>query len=123
MTPARLAVGLVAIAALAYGCGSDEISDSTATEGRHPVAADGPSDEVAGPKDPAENLERLLRRSAPELKRVSVECPPRHGIFPFSCRLTASVDAKIVEGNVTVIGVYRPTRTYAYELSYEPASG
>jgi len=110
----------VSAIALLLGCGSGAGEGSR--DGSAPAQAKASKLLAAGPSDPGENLERLLADSTPKLADVSVECPTsrRPGSYPFSCRLAGTVRGHAVRGEVTVIGVYRPTRTYAYEVGYEP---
>ncbi len=109
-----------AIFVFACGCGS---GDGSAPAGNTGAAGSAPV--AAGPRDPARNLEQLLSGGTSGLVAVSVRCPsadpPRH--YPFRCRLTARKGrhGEVVSGEVKVIGVYRPTSTYAFELTYGPS--
>jgi hypothetical protein len=110
--------------ALVVGCGS---GDDQVSSGRSVASSDlavGSTVQPTGPSDPGSNLEQLLARSTPELVGVSVSCPSseRPHRYPFSCSLTAEErsSAEPVSGQVKVIGIYRPTRTYAFEVTYGP---
>jgi hypothetical protein len=82
---------------------------------------------AAGPRDPAANLRNLVVGSTPELRHVQVVCPsltnpPR---YPFYCSLDAEdrVNRAAVSGGIRVVGVYPPTRSYAFELTYALGHG
>src|SRR4051794_7571706 len=104
------------------GCGSGDENASTGGGEPPSALATNPALRVVGPSNPAENLERLLAVSTPELGDIAVDCPTpkRPHSYPFSCRLDGAIRGGAVSGEVTVLGIYGPTRTYAYEVSYEP---
>lgn len=120
MRPSLFALGLCLVCFCAgCGSGSDTAPPSPAPGG---AAAD-EGIQAAGPRDPAENLELLVARSSPELVGVTVKCPSSGppARYPFRCTLEAAKGSKRVGGSIEVVGVYPPTRTYAYELTYQPS--
>ena len=119
-----LLLGAAVVLTCAGGCGSGGDQTSSDQSVSSDLAAS-PAIQAAGPSDPGTNLEQLLSRSTPELVDVSVSCPSSERLhhYPFNCRLVAKDRKRAgrVSGEVTVIGIYRPTRTYAFEVTYGPA--
>jgi len=116
------------VACLLSACGERETPPQKATSlSTAPTRGIVTTIPATGPEDPGANLEKLVRAGTPELKELRVACPraARTPRYPFECRLTAlDRDTCVnVAGRVTVFGVYAPTRTYAFELSFRPQSG
>ena len=92
------------------------------------------TDTARGPSDIAANLAWLVAKDHPELKDFKADCPdePTPPNFPVNCTMTAIDTGRSkssanpggargpVSGRASVLGVYRPTRTYAYGLNYAP---
>jgi|GEM_PF-2716001 len=125
----RLTVlGIALVGLPLFGCGGE---DRQADSGRTPVGQPGiasdPAGAPVGPRDIGRNLEELISDSSPDLADISVTCPARESLsgYPFHCDLVAA-DGRAgtpVSGEVSVIGVYQPTGTYAFEITYGPAPG
>lgn len=119
---------MAAVVSLA-GCGSDEGSGSGAATKAAPPPGEGIVTTIApsGPGDAGTNLQLLVKESNPELDSVQVSCPPPESPprYPFECELTAAdrEQGGSVEGVITVHGVYAPTKTYAFAMSYRPRGG
>jgi hypothetical protein len=119
-------VALVSIAVgmsvLPLGCGSGDETGYANGSGSASTPAANSALRAVGPSDPAENLKQLLAVSTPTLHDVSVHCSMsrRPERYPFSCRLDGATKSGSVRGKVMVIGIYPPTQTYAYELTYGP---
>ncbi len=127
----RAAASASAIAGiLLAGCGSSGDSSSSASTPSLPAQnqpqSGAPSQIVQnvrakGPADIDANLKLLIAAHVPYMKDFQSHCAARPR-YPFNCKFTATDtrngESKDVKGTITVTGVYRPTRTYAFELSF-----
>ncbi|MHB8694264.1 MAG: hypothetical protein ACYDHH_23745 [Solirubrobacteraceae bacterium] len=78
---------------------------------------------VSGSSNLEANLVALMVHNQPYLSHVHLACPASRR-YPITCRLTAvdSSRGKPTQdaGTLTVVGVDTATRTYAYQLLYQP---
>ncbi len=123
-----IATSAVVAGALFAGCGGDDSSStpSAPVAPQIPPSSAGPDKisqtvKAKGPADIDANLKGLVAESAPYMKNFESHCPARP-FYPFHCKFTATDtrngESKDVSGTVTVTGVYTPTRTYTFELSF-----
>jgi hypothetical protein len=89
-----------------------------------------------GPSDLVENVTQLADKDYPMLEGLNLDCPdePTPPNYPVSCTFTAIDTSKLskrdvpdgehrpVSGTLNVLGVYPPSRTYAYKVVYGPTN-
>jgi hypothetical protein len=131
-----LCVVAVAGVALVAGCGSSSSTTTTVIERSNVPEGLSATMTPKGPRDIAANVAWLAAKNQPQLTHFAAACPkePTPPVYPVKCRMTAIDTSKLnkrtvpdgkhrrVAGFVTIDGVYPPTRTYAYTVTYQPVS-
>jgi hypothetical protein len=124
----------LASVALIAGCGSSKSTTTTVIDRSNVSQGLSATMTPRGPRDVAANLAWLAAQNQPQLTHFEAACPkePTPPVYPVKCRIAAIDTSKPskrtvpdgehrrVAGYVTIDGVYPPTRTYAYTLTYGP---
>jgi hypothetical protein len=140
---AALPAGLAGAAALLAGCfgGGTTTVQQTVQGGGSPSGGSGGVAGLSttmvpkGPTDVTENITQLVTKDYDQVQDIQIECPsdePSPPNYPVSCTMhgidTSTLSRRTqpdgkhrpVTGQLSILGVYPPTQTYAFQLNYVP---